>query len=160
MMPLDLQDILVEEIKSLFDSQLFPRVAENTDDHPDPVPLNIFKQALPYESNGDLTVYAPYIIIQIQKGRQDEETEPEEAVILMNAGIYSDDEQNQGHVFVCNILETIRQHLFAKRTFGGKYFIKLPFEWQLNDEDVWPYFFGSAETHWNIALILPDDPNL
>jgi hypothetical protein len=160
MIPLDLQNVLVSELKKLFDGEVFPKVPENTDDNPDPVPLNIFTQAVPYENDGDITVYAPYIVVQLQKGNQEDEAEAAETVILLNIAIYSDDPQNQGHIFVCNIIEKIRQHLFLKRTFGNKYYIKLPFEWQINDEDVAPYFLGSIETHWNIPIILPDDINL
>jgi len=160
MIPLDLQSTLISEFKKLFNGELFPKVPKDTDDKPNPVPLNIFSQALPNESNGDLTLYFPYVIVQLQKGSQDDEIESPEAVIVINIGIYDDEFENQGHIFVCNIIEKMRQYLFLKRTFGNKYFIKLPFTWQVNDEDVWPYFFGGIETHWNIPVILPDDINL
>lgn len=160
MIALDLQSVLITELQSVFANQLFPKVSDNTGDNPDPVPLNIFAQALPQEQTGDLTVYAPCITVQLLSGKQEEETETEDVRVVLNIGIFDDDPKNQGHVHVSNIIATIRRDFFEKRVFGGKYFFKLPFEWQLNDDDQWPFFYGSIETHWNLPVILPTDPNL
>lgn len=160
MTPLDLQDTIIAELKQLFDGQLFPQKRETTDDPEKTVPLNFYPQALPYKEGYDFANYAPYISVQLHNGRQEEETEPADAIVLLNIGIYDDSEDNQGHVMVMNIIETIRQDLFKKRTLGGKYSIKLPFEWELNDEDVWPYFIGSVETHWNMPIMQPEDENI
>lgn len=160
MTPLDLQATIISELQALFASQLFPKVPANTQDQPAPVPLNIFKQALPMEENGDVTVYSPFIIVQLQNRKQDSEIEPAAATVLLNIGIYSDDPANNGHEFVCNIIETIRQDFFRKRILGGKYYITVPWEDLLNDDDLWPYFFGSVETHWNLPIEQPEDPNL
>lgn len=160
MIALDLQSELISELKTLFTGQLFPAYSPSIDENPEPVPLNIYSQVLPQQGNGDLGAYAPYLIVQLISGNQDDEIGPEDVKVVLNVGIHSYDEQNQGHVFVLNIIEIIRQYLFLKRTFGGKYFVTLPFEWQINDEDLWPYFFGGVETHWNLPIIMPDDPNL
>ena len=160
MIALNLQSVLIKEFQTLFTGQLFPAYSQNVNDNPDPAPLNIYSQALPQEGNGDLGVYAPYLVVQLINGKQDDEIGPEDVKVILNIGIHSYDEENQGHVFILNIINTIRQHLFLKRTFGKKYFVTLPFEWKLNDDDIWPYFVGSIETNWNLPIIMPDDPNL
>ena len=157
---LDLQSTLISEFKNLFTGQLFPAYSENVGDNPDPVPLNIYAQALPQEGNGDLGVYAPYLVVQLISGKQDDEIGPENAKVILNIGIHSYEPENQGHKYILNIIETIKQHLFLKRTFGGKYTVVMPFEWQINDDDIWPYFVGSIESHWELPIILPDSPNL
>ena len=160
MIALDLQSVLIAEFQTLFTGQLFPAYSKNVDDNPDPIPLNIYAQTLPQEGNGDLGIYAPCLVVQLIDGKQDDEIGPEDVRVTLNVGIHSYDEQNQGHIYIINIIETIRQHVFLKRTFAGKYFIVLPFEWKINDEDIWPYFIGSVQTHWNLPIILPDNPNL
>lgn len=160
MTPLDLQDTVITELKSVFDGKLFPKKRESSADTLEMVPLNIYRQALPYKEGYDFANYAPYISVQLHNGRQEEETEPSEVIVFLNIGIYDDDEDNSGHVIIMNIIETIRQDFFKKRTLDSKYFIKLPFEWELNDEDIWPYFIGSVETHWNMPIIQPEDENI
>jgi hypothetical protein len=102
----------------------------------------------------------PYVVVQVQNGKQDADTEPNQVTIVLHIGIVDDGFANQGHAHVCNIIEALRQDLLAKRTLRGKYTITGPFEWAVNDEDVWPVFIGAIETHWYVPTILPDAPNL
>ncbi len=161
MVPLDLQSTIMTELQSLFDGMFFPvQPPKGSTEVPDPVPLNIYSQALPKITTGNETQYMPYITVQIQGGRQEEETEPGQCTVLFNIGIYDNDPQNQGHINVLNIIETIYQDLFQKRTLDGKYFITTPFEYAVNDEDKYPFFVGAIDTKWNMPIILPTDPNL
>lgn len=157
---LDLQQAIIDELKDLFSGQTFMKYRSSTDEKAEYIPLNFYKQALPYTQGDDASHYTPYIAVQIQKGSIDDEAEPEDAVILLNVCIFDDDPTNQVHASVLNIIETIRQQLFLKRMVVGKYCFKLPFKWQVNDEDIWPYGVGSIETHWSLPLTLPDNPNL
>lgn len=165
MTPLDLQETLIAELTALFDGELFPEPRRKTTEPDNQVPLNFYKQALPWEvkngaKDGSFLPYMPYIFAQLQDGKQDRETEPAEVVMILNIGLFSDDSQNQGHIFLFNIIERIRQHLFTTRTIGDKYHIRLPFEWKTSDDDNWPYFIGAVETHWDMPLIIPEDANL
>jgi hypothetical protein len=160
MSALDLQQILVDEFKTLFDGQVFQKPKKNVNDNDELVPLNIYSQALPFNGGTVFNDFAPFLYTQITDGGQTDEDEPEDVKVMFYIGIYDDDKANQGHVTVSNIIETIRQRLFLKRTFGGKYYIKLPFKWTLNDDDMYPKFAGAIETHWSLPLIVPEDPNL
>lgn len=160
MSALDLQTILIKELTTLFNGQEFMKPKQADDEANVYVPLNLYVQSLPYTDGEDGNAYAPFISVQILTGKQEEETEPQDVTISFDIGIYDDDKKNQGHITVFNIIETIRQRFFLKRLFGGKYYMKLPFSWQVNSEDIWPFFAGSIETHWDLPLIVPDDPNL
>lgn len=160
MTPLDLQDSLAEEIKAMFDGQMFPCSKKNTDDTEDTEPLNVYRQALPVKDGTDFTSYIPYIVVQLSSGEQESEEEATDVTAILNIGIKANGDDNQGHVFVLNIIETIRNHFFAFRMLGCGYFMTLPFKWKINDEDVYPYFFGSIETHWSLPVIESEDPLL
>jgi hypothetical protein len=157
---LDLQSALIKELTVLFDGQEFMEPKKTDDEATVLVPLNLYKQSLPYTKGDNGNAYAPFIAVQILSCKQDDETEPQDVTISFDIGIYDNDKSNEGHITVCNIIETIQQDLFLKRLLNGKYYVKPPFSWQLNSEDVWPYFAGSIETHWNLPLTVPDDPNL
>lgn len=160
MSALDLQSVLIKELTALFDGQEFMEPKEANDEAAVLVPLNIYKQSLPLTKGENGNIYAPFIAVQILSCKQDDETEPQDATISFDVGIYDDNKSNEGHITVCNIIETIQQDLFLKRLFGGKYYVKPSFSWQLNSDDYYPYFAGSIETHWNLPLTAPDDPNL
>ena len=159
MTPLDLQQTVVEELTDLFGGQLLKKPRKKVTDPQEMVTLNIYPQALPVESGYAFSAYAPYLTVQIKDGKQEEETEPDEILIFLNICVFDDDMSNQGHVITLDMIEKIRQRFFEKRIIG-KYSIKLPFEFQLNDEEIYPYYVAVAETHWNLPLILPEDPNL
>lgn len=159
MTPTDLQSVFADEITQLFSAQRFWKQGQDGEED-QMAPLSVYKQALPYFDGYSFSDYAPYVTVQVHSGSQDEETEPGEAVIMLNFGFYDPGKENQGHILLLNTIETIRQDLFAKRTLVGKYFVKTPWKWQINDEDVWPYFIGSVETHWNMPITQVEDENI
>jgi hypothetical protein len=160
MIALDLQKTLISELKSLFNGQLFPAPRDTTDETLDPVPLHIYEQALPYQDSSELTDYMPYIAVRVQKGSQPDEDGPLSLSVQFDIGIFCDDMENRGHEYVCNIIETIRKDLFSKRLLDGKYYIRYPLDWELNEEDCWPYYFGNISTNWDLPIIVPEDPLL
>ena len=160
MTPLDLQKAVIAEFTDLFGGKLFKKPRKKVTDAQEMVPLNIFPQALPMEKGYAYSEYIPYMTVQIKGGELSDEQEPYETTIFLNIGIFDDDTSNQGHVTTVDMIEKIRQRLFEKRIIGGKYLIKLPFKFELNDEEIYPYNVAVAETHWNLPLILPKDPNL
>ncbi len=160
MTPLDLQKILVSEITSLFQDNRFQKPRKKITEPKVLVPLHVYPQALPMDKGYAYSEYVPYVTVQLKNSRQEEESEPGETTIFLNLCVFDDDPANQGHLVTVDMIEKIRQDFFKKRTLGGQYSVKLPFEFELNDEEVYPYYVAVAETHWNLPLILPEDPNL
>lgn len=156
MTAIDLQNELMAEMEALFSGWLF--IQPRQDDAADTVmvPLNVTGQALPVLD--DSTKSIPYLSVAIGRGTQDDADSPENVTVTLTFGIFNDDKDNNGHITILNMIETIRQRFFKDRLLAGKYYLVLPFDWQLNDEEAWPYFFGGIETHWNIPPILPEDP--
>ncbi len=160
MTPLDLQKAVIVEVENLFRGKQFFQPRKKITDSKVLVPLNIYPQALPMEEGYAFNKYVPYLTVQLKSAKQEEEAEPSEATLFLNLCIFDDDKSNQGHVTAVDMIEKIRQDFFKKRIIGGKYSIKLPFEYELNDQEIYPYYVAVAETHWNLPLILPEDPNL
>jgi hypothetical protein len=160
MTPLDLQKAIVAEATSLFQGKQFFQPRKKTTDPKVLVPLSIYSQALPMKEGYAFSKYVPYLTVQLKNAKQEEETEPNEVTLFLNLCIFDDDESNQGHEITVDMIEKMRQDFFKKRIIGGKYSIKLPFEYELNDQEIYPYYVAVAETHWNLPLILPEDENL
>lgn len=159
MTALDLQKELLVDLSAEFAGRVFQKPREAVTAPLEYAALNFYAQALPVKSE-DLQDYLPYILVQLSEGNQTDETGPEDVTVLINIGIFDDADDNRGHVGVMNLVEAIRQRLFERRTLAGKYFLTLPFKWKVAEEDVWPDFFAGIETHWNLPVILPADPNI
>lgn len=155
MIELDLQDFLVAELSKLLAGMQFKNPNNDT-----LVPINLYPLGLPStqkDANGNNVSPFPYVVVRIADGEGKDDESGDTCKVMFIVGIFDDDESNQGHRDVMNILEKIRQHLFRNQLFKGKFFVEYPYKWTLNEEDVYPYFFGGLETNWTIAKMIPDD---
>lgn len=152
MIPTLLQDVLVEEIKALFNGFLLKNVEDKLSE------INVHSQYLPYKTNIDDEEHFPYIIVRMMNGEEDEEEA--ECKIVFVIGVYDESEDNQGFKDVLNIIEKIRQHIFKKQIFANQFICKYPLKWGVNEEDVSPFYFGGIESSWSIAKITMPDNDL
>lgn len=155
MIELDLQDFLATELGQLFSGMLLKNPKNDS-----MVPLNIYAQDLPatvQDASGNNLSPFPYIIVRLNDGEGKDDDTGDTCKVMFIVGVFDDDESSQGHRDVMNILEKIRQHLFRKRLFQGKFACEYPYKWTLNEEDVYPYFFGGLETNWTLAKMIPDN---
>lgn len=151
MVPIILQRQLKPEVENLFKDFRLKNVKEQL------VPISVYEQFLPARGN-DSSVF-PYIIIRIGEGDDQEETHPT-CKIHFIAGVYDKDPNHQGYKDVANILQRLYQHLFRKRIFFNKYECQFPVRWALNEEDVYPYYFGGLETTWSTPKMIMSEEDL
>lgn len=114
--------------------------------------LKVYEQDLPVGNTDDDAVF-PYIIVKLLEGGKDDEAEPHVVRVILVVGICDDSSDRQGYHDLLNIMRKIEMELFRNRILEGKYEIVFPFKWVLQDEDMWPFFYGAMETNWNIAFI-------
>jgi len=114
------------------------------------VPLNIFPQALPKRKTADTEDPFPYIIVRIDSGGIDSQTDPHKVALILMIGIYDDDPNNQGHVSVLEIIERIQKHYQESPVVAGMFKFTDPFNWALQDEESWPYFFGACNLNFQL----------
>lgn len=146
MIPSLLQDKLVEEISILFDGFKLKN-AEG-----EKVSINVYPQFLPAKTGKKDKSHFPYILVIILDG-DIKETESNTCRVLFMAGTYDDDTNHQGYKDVLNVMQKIYNYLARNRIIDKKYELKYPIDWQLSDEDTYPYYFGAIETNWTVGKI-------
>ena len=133
----ELQKDVIEDLRELFKHTLYQT--------PDggQAALNFFEQFLPQlESDDDDDPY-PYLIVRVDSGGIATQTDPHKIALLLVIGIYDDKEITHGHEAVLEIIERIQRHY--EETPALKEFVFTdPFEWALQDELHWPYYFGAV----------------
>ena len=139
-----LQDALVDDLKELFKNRRYDTPAGGT------TALSVFPQNLPKRESEDDDDPFPYIIVRIDSGGIETQTDPHKVAVLLLIGFYDDGAENQGHRGVLEILEVIQQHYEETPLLAGQFVFKDPFNWALQDEESYPYFFGAANLNFEL----------
>lgn len=151
MTPTLLQDCLVKEVKNIISGMLLSN-AKN-----EKASINVYPQYLPSKKSQNDESHFPYILVRVIDGEDSTDELPSICRVVFIIGIYDKDSNYQGYKDIMNIIEKIRQHLLKKRVFNNKYTLEGPVKWAVNEEDIYPLFFGGIETNWNIGQISMED---
>lgn len=154
-----LQTDLKEELQNIFSGDAFKTPYQDETGADQYSKLNIYPQSLPLRNNNDQEEDEdpyPYIIVRIDSGNMIE-SKANKVKIRMLIGIYDEDKDTNGHLDVMNIIQKIYER-FAKNPLLADKYIMLndsenPFEWVLQDDDTYPYYFGAIEATWATSAI-------
>lgn len=133
-----LQDALVADLAALFENRRYNTPSGGT------AALSVFSQALPKRQSESDDDPFPYIIVRLDSGGIETQTDPHKVAVLLLVGVYDDDPENQGHRAVLEIMEVIQQHYEEIPLLAGQFTFTDPINWALQDEESYPYFFGAA----------------
>lgn len=140
----ELQTALVDDLKKLFTGKLYKTPAgENAG-------ISVFEQHLPKRLDDESEDPFPYIIVRLDSGGIDTQTDPHKVAVLLLVGIFDDSVKNEGHKAVMEIIEKIQNHYEAEPVLAGQFRRGDPFNWVLQDEESYPYFFGAANLTWEL----------
>ena len=102
-----------------------------------------YPQFLPPPETADDTDPFPYIIVRIDSGGIETQTDPHKISIIVVIGIFEDSLENKGHESVLEIIERIQQH-YEETPALKECVCADPFNWALQDETSYPYFYGAV----------------
>jgi hypothetical protein len=139
-----LQSALVEKLTELLKGRRY-----HTPDGGTAAPT-VFAQNLPRQETAEEVDPFPYVIVRIDSGNIETQTSPYKVAVVLIVGIYDEDLSNQGHMDVLDIFEHIQSGLEANPLVGGEFVFTDPFNWALQDEESYPYFFGAASLSFSV----------
>lgn len=159
MTPLMLQDALIEELQVLFADSSYKVRTETVEDEPLFRTFQFFRQYLPIPKSDDDEDPIPYIIVRLiegdDPGGRDSANTVKVAIVI---GIWDDDLSAQGHVSVMNAIHDIYERFSKNPMVGSVGFFDGDFEWMMQEDDYFPYFFGACSMNFRIAAIRREDP--
>lgn len=141
-----LQDALVADLTELLKDRRYKK-PDGSASAPAVFAQSLPKQLTDAETESDPF---PYLIVRIDSGMIETQTDPYKVSLLLLLGIYDDDKQNQGHRAVLELIEVIQQHYEEHTDLKGQFVFTDPFNWALQDEDSFPYFFGGIEITFKV----------
>lgn len=141
-------------------------------------PLKAYCQRLPQFDAQETDDFFPYAIIRLDKGGVAGPTAPQKVDVMIIVGIFDDgvqeytgaketpapgeppsfvgsegwDLRNFGHMAVLEVIEQIQAHYEESPALcNGAFYFDGPFNWALQDEDSYPYYFGACELSFTLA---------
>lgn len=149
-------DILHSEIgkklKVLFNGKTYKTIKTDGDELPGDkrVELNIFEQYIPPKNYNSEAEEFPYLFIRTLDGTTPtgQDDEKPDIKVVIQIGIYDDNEDYQGSKDVLNIINKITTE-FAQNHQLGAFEITRPMTWAVNQDDFFPLFVGAITTFWS-----------
>lgn len=160
--PLFFQEALAEEIREITKGMLFcqPESKER-------VPLQVHAQALPvpqkkknYPVAADSIEYAgseeeeavfdcPWCLVKMDGGKIPGINQRQEIRVAVCFGIFDDSPENKGHQTILNLIQKTYERFAKNPLLQGQYTCQGNFEWALQEEDTFPYFFGAISMQFS-----------
>lgn len=150
--PIIFQEELKREIEKIFSTDLFPDPEGNR------VPLNVYEQQLPVLESEEDPDPVPYVLVRLENGNADDERDGSNKIYTtLLVGMINRSAENSGHKDVLNVIWKIYERFSKNPMLAGKAMFTDRFQWALQDEESFPYFFGAASLAFNIASIRRED---
>ena len=146
-----LQEEIVKELEAIFRGDLFKNSLGKY------VKLNVYEQQLPIKEDEDSPDPMPYITVRIETGSTKSGTDPQEVLVTLLFGYFDDSPENNGHKGVLGMIQKVHERFEKQPMLANQFMFQDPFDWALQDEESFPYFFGAASMTFKTAAIRKED---
>jgi hypothetical protein len=146
-----LQEEIVKELETIFRGDLFKNSLGEY------VKLNVYEQQLPIREDEDSPDPMPYIIVRLETGSTKSGTDPQEVLVTLLFGYFDDSPENNGHKGVLGMIQKVHERFEKQPMLANQFMFQDPFDWALQDEESFPYFFGAASMTFKTAAIRKED---
>lgn len=159
--PLFFQKALVEEIKKITSDMRFQNPGGE-----ELLELSVFAQSLPipgrkqdagnqeeYQSieysvseTEEAVFNCPWCVVKLEGGSIPEINGFQHIEVSICFGVYNPDKDNKGHEELLNLIQRVYQRFACDPLLDRQYTCSGEFEWALQEEDTYPYYFGAITT--------------
>lgn len=171
--PYLLQLALAKEMANIASDMRFHTPIEGKEDAE--VPLNIYIQSLPVPQpdNSEITeetidyiggegenaiLATPWCNIKIDSGHIGKNVDPSVKIAFI-FGIYNPDKQKTGYQEILVLIQRIYERFAKDPLLDGQYQNSGEYEWEIAEDDTYPYFFGVSVTEFTYLPILFEGGN-
>lgn len=148
MTPLQMQDELVDEVKTILEQKRFKSPASEF------TPVNVYAQDIPLQQTEEDNDPVPYVIVRIQSGHDEGTRESFHTVrVVLVVCCYDAGKGQQGYRDAVNILQMIYQRFARNPDLHRIAYFTGDWEWLVQEADYYPYYFAAATLSFNIAAI-------
>lgn len=133
------------------------------------VKLNIYKQNLPERQQsiqaGNIMGEEeeedpyPYCVIRVDSGSLKSSLSNHEVKVYLVFGVWDDDLEGQGYQVIITMMQRIMERFTNAPVLVGKYRMNAEagIDWILDEDNQYPYYFGSMAMTWDMAFVRRSD---
>lgn len=155
MIPLRLQEGIRKRLENLFEKNQYQRPPKSKESESDInySKLNFFEQNLPAKNAKDDSPY-PLVLVKLVHGDKANSNADHKINIQIAVGMYNNSKSDGGHRDVAQILSSSIEHFEKNPIVEGMFELDLdsPINWELSDEDTFPYYFGAVSLNFKMPL--------
>lgn len=157
MIPLRLQEGIKKRLETLFEKNQYrrPPKAKENESEVYYSKMNFYSQNLPIKSSKDDTPY-PLVLVKLVTGSKQNLNSEHIINVQIAVGMYNNSKTDEGHRDVATALSSAIEHFEKNPIVEGMFELDLnaPIDWELSDEDTFPYYFGAVSLHFKMPLEL------
>lgn len=151
---------LVKEVECITADMLFMK-PRKPDDPVEYIPMKVFGQALPIavkkpeteemeetidyvdSQEEDPVYHCPWAVIRAGTGECKGVNANQTVHVAVGFGIYNDNTGNMGHQELLNLIQRVYERFAKNPLLAFSYTCACDFEWAIQEEDTYPYYFGA-----------------
>ena len=153
MTAVELQDELAAEIGRILTGYKYKTTGGER------VSMNIYTQSLPAEQSDDDADPSPYILVKLDRGSDSGEKDSNNIVkMIVVVEVYDDDPSKQGYRDVMAIIHRIYARFQSDVSLNNKAVYAGAFDWEIQDDEYYPYFIGAFTMDFYIPAIRREVP--
>lgn len=168
------QKALMDEVREITKDMLFVDAETR-----DLIPLRIYEQELPIpggevediesgeetidtiefvkEQQETAVIKCPWCKVKIDRGEKDGKKERQRIYFAIILGIYNNDRRNRGHRDIIEVFQRIMERFDRSRILAGQYVTPGDYDWEVNEEDTYPYYFGVLTLQFDVRNMRVED---
>ena len=111
-----------------------------------------YQDSIDYEDQEeDAVLKCPWAVVKIGGGEIKGSNGEQMVKTAISFGIYNQSEENKGHEEVMNLIQRVYERFAKDPILDRQYIHKGDFEWALQEEDTYPYFFGAISMTFSFS---------
>lgn len=148
MTPVMLQEELMDEFSKLTEEMRFKMPGGGYGK------MGIYAQDIPILENQEQEEPFPYLIVRLINGTDSGDSDSKNTVhLVIIIGIWDDALDAQGHRDIMNVVGKIYERFSKNPYLNEKAVYSGGFEWKLQDDAYYPYYFGACMVSFTIPAI-------
>lgn len=117
--------------------------------------------SIDYVDQGEEPVFkCPWAVVKLDGGKTEEHGGIQVVRTAVCFGIYNRSPENKGHQEILNLIQRVYERFAREPLLDCQYTCQGDFEWALQDEDTYPYFFGAISMTFTFAGFRRENPYL
>lgn len=98
------------------------------------------------EAEEEAVFKCPWCVVKLENGSISGINEMQETTFAICFGVFNDSLDNNGHMEIMNLIQRVYERFSVNPILDGQYTCTGTFEWAVQDDDTYPYYFGAILT--------------